>query len=366
MKKLFALLLLTAFVIIPETTLADAECADKVLGDACSDGAGVCEYSSGGGPISGELVCNSPITIDEDIQSGGTSISCEAGQFCALAPIPGLTDPSTSGSLINSNDLQSFFNNLYRYLIGISAILAVGMIMWAGAEISTNQGSLEKQLDARGKITSAIFGLILVLSPYLVFRIINPSILNLSLSIPPIDTTVSYGGGVSSGPTRPSVEPAPEGGGCTPANRNNDYLVTYVCTDRSASDSADASCPAGLQTRTFLGSDTEGFVVYCSGKTEEFAYFQYSNLSGVLETDPKIVPAAEKAFNVFYNGCTSAGGYVAREQVDFVDRANVGLGHSDCSPEEKASIPNSSSLTYGFADSYKICYHLDTYCQAPL
>ena len=97
--------------------------------------------------------------------------------FVPLAPISGLTtvQPTDAG-------LSTFFNNLYKYLIGLSAALAVIMIVWGGLEIST-QDSVSKQGEGKEKIRGALFGLALVLSPVLVFTIINPKILNLSVGL---------------------------------------------------------------------------------------------------------------------------------------------------------------------------------------
>ena len=86
-----------------------------------------------------------------------------------------------------SAGLATFFNNLYKYLIGLAAALAVIMIIWGGLEYST-QDSISKKSDGKQRIYDAIFGLVLVLSPVLVFSIINPSILNLSLNLQPLDT----------------------------------------------------------------------------------------------------------------------------------------------------------------------------------
>ena len=107
--------------------------------------------------------------------------------FTALAPIPGLTDVSPT-SVVNADSLASFFNNLYKYLIGVAAVLAVIMITWGGLEIAFNRDDVSKITDSKGKIYNALYGLILVLSPALVFGIINPSILNLSLNLPELDT----------------------------------------------------------------------------------------------------------------------------------------------------------------------------------
>lgn len=105
--------------------------------------------------------------------------------FTPLAPIPGLTDNVTS--IISSGSFEDFFNNLYKYCVGLAATLAVVMIIWGGLEIST-QDSVSKQGAGRERITQAVLGLILVLSPVLVFSIINPRILNLSLALPKLDT----------------------------------------------------------------------------------------------------------------------------------------------------------------------------------
>lgn len=102
--------------------------------------------------------------------------------FVPLAPIPGLTDVTTS----DSATLATFLNNFYKYLVGLAAVVAVIQIIWAGLEIAVNKEDISGITAEKGKIRNAIFGLVLVLSPVLVFSIINPSILNLSLNLPEI------------------------------------------------------------------------------------------------------------------------------------------------------------------------------------
>ena len=110
--------------------------------------------------------------------------------FVPLAEIPGLT----KGVTADTAGLASFFNNLYKFLIGIAAVLAVIEIIWGGINIST-QDSISKQGEGRERIQNAILGLVLVLSPVLVFSLINPSILNLSIYLPPIKLQSGTGGG---------------------------------------------------------------------------------------------------------------------------------------------------------------------------
>src|SRR3989344_3021283 len=107
----------------------------------------------------------------------------EDAGFTALAPIPGLTDKA----LVESSGFADFFNKLYIYLIGAAVILAIIMIVWGGLEYST-QDSISKKSDGKSKIYNALFGLVLVLSPVLVFTIINPQILSLNLNFPALKT----------------------------------------------------------------------------------------------------------------------------------------------------------------------------------
>jgi type IV secretory pathway VirB2 component (pilin) len=106
--------------------------------------------------------------------------------FVALAPIPGLTQGATA----NSTSLATFLQNLYKFLIGIAAVLAIIQIIRGGLEYAT-QDSVSKKGDGKKHIQQAILGLVLVLSPVLVFTLINPSILNLSLNLPALNTATA-------------------------------------------------------------------------------------------------------------------------------------------------------------------------------
>jgi len=119
--------------------------------------------------------------------SGVSAANTVDSGFVALAPIPGLTDDTTT-SVVNSASLAVFFNNLYKYLIGLAAVLATLQIIWAGIKMAYfNKDSANAIKKSREAIQQAILGLILVLLPVLVFSIINPNILNLSLNLPALN-----------------------------------------------------------------------------------------------------------------------------------------------------------------------------------
>ncbi|MCX6787023.1 MAG: hypothetical protein NTY93_00655 [Candidatus Kaiserbacteria bacterium] len=153
--------------------------------------------------------------------------------FIALAPIPGLTDTANT-SVVNSASLANFFNNLYKYLIGLAAILAVIEIIWGGFRIATNQDNVSILMENKGKIYNAILGLVLVLSPVLVFSIINPSILNLSLNLPALDT---YSAPATTGSSA-SVQSNVDGCIATTGPAAGTILATCIVSDSSGAKSA--------------------------------------------------------------------------------------------------------------------------------
>ncbi len=84
------------------------------------------------------------------------------------------------GSVTSAEGLPAFLNNLYTLIIGAAVILAVLQIIRGGIMWMLTDSFVEKG-QARHLVTIAVMGLILVLSPVIVFNIINPCILSLSL-----------------------------------------------------------------------------------------------------------------------------------------------------------------------------------------
>lgn len=252
--------------------------------------------------------------------------------FTALAPIYGLTDSSNT-SVVNSDSLAKFLNNLYKYLIGLAATLAVIMIIWGGFEIST-QDSISKQGAGREKIRGALFGLVLVLSPVLVFSVINPSILNLSINLPALDTksgsqiTNTHAATV---PVIPDVS-APATG-CT-TTYSSSYFQTAKCATQTDLD--DYVCGTGLSgPSTFIAPPCKGFdgqgnptcttgiFVFCSKTQDVTHYAPYYSGRGFTLSSAKVVPRDAQVEAAFSSACTEGGGRVTGEQIDF-QTADVG------------------------------------------
>jgi len=124
-----------------------------------------------------------------------------ANEFVPLAPIPGLTE----GVAATESGIAGFLNNLYLFAIGAAVMLAVIMIIWGGLEYMSE--SVTKKSEAKKRIYNALFGLVLVLSPALVFSIINPRILNLNISMPELRTKSGGTGGSTAPDTSPVTRP---------------------------------------------------------------------------------------------------------------------------------------------------------------
>lgn len=112
--------------------------------------------------------------------------SVHAVDFQALTGIPGIKEAGSS------QNLGTLINNLYRIAIGIAGVIAVLQIIKGGITYMLGDGVTEKR-EATHHIRMSVLGLFLVLSPYLVFSIIDPRIVNnlnidLSVLTPPAPT----------------------------------------------------------------------------------------------------------------------------------------------------------------------------------
>lgn len=95
--------------------------------------------------------------------------------FVSLTGIAGLRDST------DAPNLAAFLNQVYKICIGLAAALAVLQIMRAGIMYMGGDSVTEKK-EAKNLIAVSIGGLILVLSPVIVFSIINPDILDLKIT----------------------------------------------------------------------------------------------------------------------------------------------------------------------------------------
>ncbi len=165
--------------------------------------------------------------------------------FVPLTNIPFLTETG------NAYNLEAFLNGLYRLSIGIAAVVAVLQIMRAGVMYMGGDSVTEKK-EAKNLIALSIGGLILVLSPVIVFSVINPEILTLKIDgIEELKVPLK--------PVPPIVLPSTEQGVCT---------ITYIQRGRSMDCSA--AGPNWEQASLSCCSDLPG-EGFCCGRKPQVA-----------------------------------------------------------------------------------------------
>ncbi len=124
---------------------------------------------------------------------GGTS-----EPYKLLAPLPCSKDTPgcESGKLTtfnptneNGSALGSYLNLIVQLVIGISAILAVVMIVMGGIEYMGSELISSKEAG-KDRIKDALLGLLIALGAYALLNTINPSLLKSNINIPDAKVTV--------------------------------------------------------------------------------------------------------------------------------------------------------------------------------
>ena len=69
--------------------------------------------------------------------------------------------------------------NFYNWSLGIGVVLALGIIVYAGVRYAASGGNSSAIDDAKKWITSAVLGLMLLFSTFIILKLINPQLINL-------------------------------------------------------------------------------------------------------------------------------------------------------------------------------------------
>lgn len=109
--------------------------------------------------------------------SAATPPGCIPGQYCLLAPLPGL-------STIDLEDTRvaDYLKIIFRIGIALAGVLAVLMLVIGGIEYMSSDVITSKE-SAKGRMTNAILGLILVLGAYAILNTLNPKLLEINLDL---------------------------------------------------------------------------------------------------------------------------------------------------------------------------------------
>lgn len=135
----------------------------------------------------------SPSTIlgtSDDSGYTGTSPAPDDVHFIPLAGIPGVTGEGDD----SPRSLIGYINALFRFAIGLAALLAVIRIVLAGIKYMATDAFSTKE-EAKKDITGALLGLLIILSTVVILRLIYPGILNLNVleGVTPVDILPEFG-----------------------------------------------------------------------------------------------------------------------------------------------------------------------------
>ena len=118
--------------------------------------------------------------------AGACAVGSKGCDYVALTTIPGATVGCTpiAGKTehCQKTDPVKVIKNFYGVAIGIAAVLAVIMIIYAGIEYATIE-SITGKSDAKDKWQGALIGLGLLLASYLILRTINIDLVNVNLDL---------------------------------------------------------------------------------------------------------------------------------------------------------------------------------------
>jgi len=93
-----------------------------------------------------------------------------------------MTLPVTGGSAAPATTTPAtFVNSFYQFALLIGGLLAFGAIVYGGVKYVTSAGNPSSQSEGKEWIYSALLGLALLASAYLILNTINPALVHLSL-----------------------------------------------------------------------------------------------------------------------------------------------------------------------------------------
>lgn len=91
-----------------------------------------------------------------------------------IVPLPG------TGSSIA--DPGAYIRNIFVFSIGLAGLLAMAEIVFGAVQYTISAGNPSQQGDAKDRILNAIYGLLLLLSSFIILYAINPNLVTLKAS----------------------------------------------------------------------------------------------------------------------------------------------------------------------------------------
>lgn len=101
------------------------------------------------------------------------SVSLAAYTYTPMEKIPGFTTTS---------DFPTYLSNIYKFAVWTVGIAALLMLSIGGFMYLTSAGNNARMEKAKGVITDSVFGVVMVMTAYLLLSVINPDLVGGDLS----------------------------------------------------------------------------------------------------------------------------------------------------------------------------------------
>ena len=77
--------------------------------------------------------------------------------------------------------IPEYVQYIYYFLLGLSGIIALGVLIYAGFQYFTSAGNPEKINEAKSRIAAALLGLLILIGSYVILYNINPNLVSFNL-----------------------------------------------------------------------------------------------------------------------------------------------------------------------------------------
>ena len=114
--------------------------------------------------------------------------------YIPLVSLPGVTNAGGDGNAGKAVVLGEYLAGMLKLLIGLGGVFAILMAIIGGTQYVAASINPSAKSDALSKIQNSFIGLALILSSYLLLNSINPNLVALNLTLPPIGTPAPAAG----------------------------------------------------------------------------------------------------------------------------------------------------------------------------
>lgn len=117
------------------------------------------------------------------------AVLAQETDYTLIEPLPGMHGGELITNIPTGEGVNVYFSWAFKFMIGLAGILAVLMLTFAGLTYITARESASQVEKAKSRIWSAIGGLVLIISAWVILNTINPDIIKKGFSVDPISIT---------------------------------------------------------------------------------------------------------------------------------------------------------------------------------